>query len=66
QLTGGALVGAVAASMGGGVVGYQQAFVIIGIVSAAFFVLALALKNRPEELATVQRNEQVETKLTAA
>ncbi len=66
QLTGGALVGAVAASMGGGVVGYQQAFVIIGLVSAAFFVLALALKNRPEELATVQRNEQAEGRLPAA
>lgn len=66
QLTGGALVGAVAASMGGGVAGYQQAFVIIGLVSAAFVVLALALKRRPEELATVQRNEQAEGRLPAA
>jgi EmrB/QacA subfamily drug resistance transporter len=66
QLTGGALVGAVAASLGGGVAGYQQAFVIIGLVSAAFIVLALALKNRAEEMATVQRNEQAETRLPAA
>jgi predicted lipid-binding transport protein (Tim44 family) len=66
QLTGGALVGAVAASMGGGVVGYQQAFVIIGLVSAAFIALALALKKQPEELATVRRNEQAEAGLPAA
>jgi MFS family permease len=66
QLTGGALVGAVAASMGGGVPGYQNAFAIIGVVSLAFAVLALALKGRSEEMATVQRNEQAETRLPAA
>jgi len=60
QLAGGALVGAVAASMGGGVPGYQNAFAIIGGVSLAFAVLALALKSRSEELATVRRNEQAE------
>jgi EmrB/QacA subfamily drug resistance transporter len=66
QLAGGALVGAVAASMGGGVAGYQQAFTIIGAVSLAFAVLTLALKSRSEELATVQRNEQqAENKLAA-
>jgi EmrB/QacA subfamily drug resistance transporter len=62
QLTGGALVGAVAASMGGGVPGYQNAFAIIGVVSLAFTALALALKGRSEEMATVQRNELAETK----
>lgn len=60
QLAGGALVGAVAASMGGGVPGYQNAFAIIGGVSLAFAVLALALKSRSEEMATVRRNEQAE------
>ncbi len=65
QLAGGALVGAVAASMGGGVAGYQQAFTIIGAVSLAFAVLTLALKSRSEEMATVQRNEQAESKLAA-
>lgn len=60
QLLGGALVGAVAASMGGGVAGYQQAFLLIGVVTLVFVVLGLALKRRPEELATVQRNEQLE------
>lgn len=63
QLAGGALVGAVAASMGGGVPGYQNAFAIIGFVSLAFAVLTLALKNRAEEMATVQRNEQAEARL---
>jgi EmrB/QacA subfamily drug resistance transporter len=63
QLVGGALVGAVAASMGGGTDGYQQAFTIVGAVSLAFVVLTLALKSRSEELATVQRNEQAESQL---
>ncbi|MBE2234462.1 MAG: MFS transporter [Anaerolinea sp.] len=65
QLAGGALVGAVAASMGGGVPGYQNAFAIIGGVSLAFAVLALALKSRSEELATVRRNEQAEATQSA-
>lgn len=58
QLLGGAVVGAVAASRGGGVAGYQQAFLIIGAVTLVFIVGALALKRHPEEMATVQRNEQ--------
>lgn len=64
QLAGGALVGAVAASMGGGVPGYQSAFAIIGGVTLAFAALALALKSRSEEMATVQRNEQAESRLS--
>lgn len=60
QLLGGALVGAVAASMGGGVTGYQQAFLLIGVVTLVFVALSLALKRRSEELATVRRNEQAE------
>ncbi len=60
QLLGGALVGAVAASMGGGVTGYQQAFLLIGVVTLVFVALGTALKRRPEELATVQGNEQAE------
>ena len=66
QLVGGALVGAVAASMGGGVTGYQNAFTIIGAVSLAFVALTLALKSHSEELATVHRNEQAEVPLPAA
>ncbi|MCX7852854.1 MAG: MFS transporter [Caldilineales bacterium] len=59
QLIGGALVGAVAASAGGGVVGYQSAYTVVGVVAVALALLALALKRRSEELATVRQNERV-------
>ena len=57
QLVGGALVGAVAASHGGGTVGYQQAFLGVGVITLVCFFAAFGLKNRTAELATVQRNE---------
>lgn len=58
QLTGGALVGAVAASRGGGVDGYQDAFLLLAAFSLAFAFASLALKGRAQEMATVHRNEQ--------
>ena len=54
---GGALVGAVAASHGGGTAGYQQAFLGVGVITLVCFFAAFGLKNRTAELATVQRNE---------
>ena len=57
QLVGGALVGAVAASHGGGTAGYQQAFLGVGVITLVCFFAAFGLKNRTAELATVQRNE---------
>ena len=57
QLVGGALVGAIAASQGGGTAGYQDAFLVVGIMTIVCFVLAFALKTRAAEQATVQRNE---------
>ncbi len=57
QLVGGALVGAVAASHGGGTTGYQQAFLGVGVITLVCFFAAFGLKNRTAELATVQRNE---------
>ena len=69
QLVGGALVGAVAASHGGGTAGYQQAFLGVGVITLVCFFAAFGLKNRPAELATVQRNEAqaaAETAATAA
>lgn len=56
QLTAGALVGAVAASGGGGAGGYSAAYRVIAIVGAILFVLAFGLKGRAAELATVQAN----------
>lgn len=61
QLLGAALVGAVAASVGG-VPGFQQAFLLIGVISLICAILALGLKSRSAELATVQRNEQAEAR----
>jgi MFS family permease len=58
QLMSGALVGAVAASQGGGVAGYGAAYLVIGGVALALAVLALGLKGRAEELATAKRDEQ--------
>ncbi len=54
QLTSSALVGAVAASMGGGVRGYGSAYLVVGIVAAVLAVLTLSLKNRKDEMATQQ------------
>lgn len=57
QLVGGAMTGAVAASRGGGVVGYTSSFLVIGVVMLLLTLSSLGLKGRAEELATVARNE---------
>lgn len=56
QLVGGAMVGAVAASFGGGNYGYTFAFLIVGAIMAVMVVLTLGLKNRSAELATAKQN----------
>jgi EmrB/QacA subfamily drug resistance transporter len=50
QLLSGALVGAIAASRGGGVTGYQAAYLLVGIVALALTALASGLKGHVEEL----------------
>ncbi len=57
QLIGGALVGAIAASRGGGTMGYQEAFLAVGVITFVCFFFAFGLKTRTAEMATVQRNE---------
>ncbi|MBE7467962.1 MAG: MFS transporter [Anaerolineales bacterium] len=57
QLTSAALVGAVAASFGGGVVGYSSAYGVIGLVAIIMILLALGLKSRAAELATLAQQE---------
>jgi MFS family permease len=57
QLLSGAMVGAVAASQGGGVAGYSTAFLVIAAVALALAGLSFALKSRSQELATMQANE---------
>jgi MFS family permease len=59
QLLSGVLVGAVAASQGGGAAGYSDAFLVIGGVSLVLTFLSLALKSRAAEVATMQRNQDV-------
>jgi len=54
QLTGSALVGAVAASQGGGVKGYGSAYLVIGVIAVVLVFLTLGLKNRQQEQATLQ------------
>ena len=59
QLTSSALVGAVAASLGGGVKGYGTAYMVIGILAGIMVLLTLGLKNRQQELSMVAKNEQM-------
>lgn len=57
QLLSGALVGAIAASTGGGVTGYSLAFKVIGVVILSLILLTLGLKNRARELATTTQSD---------
>jgi EmrB/QacA subfamily drug resistance transporter len=52
QLVGGALVGAVIASLGGGVAGYEGGYLLIGVGAVGLTLLALLLKPRFAERAT--------------
>jgi EmrB/QacA subfamily drug resistance transporter len=58
QLTSSALIGAVAASMGGGMKGYGTAYMVIGVVAGLMVILTFGLKNRQQELNTVAQNAQ--------
>lgn len=57
QMLTGALIGAVAASLGGGVLGYQAAFRVLTIFAILLFLGALQLKSHHEERATLVQNE---------
>jgi MFS family permease len=61
QLISSALVGAVAASQGGGVKGYGSAYLVIGAIAIVLVLLTLGLKNRKQELATLQQAQAVTT-----
>jgi multidrug resistance protein len=51
QLLGAAIVGGVAASRGGGVVGYQTAFLVLAALTAVISLVAVALQSRAAERA---------------
>jgi|YNPMSStandDraft_1061717.scaffolds.fasta_scaffold22643_2 EmrB/QacA subfamily drug resistance transporter len=55
QMVSSAVVGAVAASMGGGVRGYTSAYLVIGIIAVLMVFLALGLKNQQQERASQGR-----------
>jgi multidrug resistance protein len=49
QLSGAAIVGAVATSKGGGTAGYQASFLVLGVLAAVIFLFSLGLKhNKPK------------------
>jgi len=49
QFLAGAIVGGVAASRGGGVEGYQTAFVVLAVLAGIMIVVSTALKSRAAE-----------------
>ncbi len=49
QLLGAAIVGGVAASRGGGIVGYQSAFVVLGVLTGIILGVAFLLKSKHRE-----------------
>lgn len=60
QLMSSALVGAVAASMGGGVQGYGAAYLVIGGVAFIMVLLTFGLKNRQQEAQSLAANSHPE------
>ena len=56
QLVGGALIGAIIASQGGLVIGYESAYIFIGLIAIAMVLLSIGLKSRAEQLKTMERN----------
>lgn len=52
QLLGGALVGAVAASQGGGATGYRSALLVIGLITAVLALLSFRMRGRSAEAPT--------------
>lgn len=57
QLVGGALVGAVAASLGGGVNGLSAAFLVVAGVMLLLVLVTFGLKSHHDEISTAQRNQ---------
>ncbi len=63
QVLGGALIGAMAASRGGGVAGYSAGFLLIGAIMLLLTLASLWLKARNDELATARRSEATSAQL---
>lgn len=59
QLISSALVGAIAASSGGGVAGYGAAYLSIGILALILVLLTFGLKNHAEEMQTTPQSGEL-------
>nr|WP_209582270.1 MFS transporter [Methanobacterium aggregans] len=57
QLVGGAFVGGVIASQAGTFAGYSSAYILIAVVAIGMFFIALGLKNRAAQIATLKKAE---------
>ncbi len=66
QLFGSAVVGAVAASSGGGASGYGTAYTVVGVITIFLVIAASGLKGRAAELATVKANNEQGQQTSAA
>lgn len=56
QLVGGALIGGIIGSMGGGIMGYRFSFLFLVAVAVSIFLLSTNLKGRSEQLETMKKN----------
>jgi EmrB/QacA subfamily drug resistance transporter len=56
QLVGGTLIGAIIASQGGQLSGYESAYILIGIIAIGMFILTLKLKNKAQQIKTMSQN----------
>ena len=56
QLIGGALIGGIISSKGGYYVGYQFAYLIVGIAVIAILLLTIGLKSKIEQVKTMKNN----------
>ncbi|HEY8487587.1 MAG TPA: MFS transporter, partial [Thermaerobacter sp.] len=56
QIVGSAAMGAMVASHAGDVAGYEQAYVVLGVLAAVGMLASLSLKNREEERRTALKN----------
>ena len=61
QLIGGAMVGAIAASMGGGTAGFQSAYLMVGVITVVLGLLATRLKSQSAEIQTAKQHAVIES-----
>lgn len=57
QMIGGAMVGAIAASFGGGVDGFTRAFLVVGIIAVVLTGVSFGLKSQEDERETAKKNQ---------